>query len=77
MDIWTLNFIGLILNFTGTIFIWCDSANLSRYINPNEIILGGSKARRSFFWRHCLRLGLLLLGSGFLFQLYALWCSPR
>jgi hypothetical protein len=67
----TMEKLGLILNFAGTVVIWIDAFVLSSYIAPNQIILRGDAGCKILISKFFLHVGLLLVLTGFLLQLLA------
>jgi hypothetical protein len=61
----TVTSLGLLLNIVGVMFVW-------RYGLPwNYVEIEATPEMRAHAWR--ARIGILLIGVGFLVQLIALW----
>ena len=67
----TLNIIGLVCGFAGSILWFCDGHRVAKIFTANSFTIGYGKEYDTLFWRYCGRVGIAMVGIGFLLQLVA------
>ena len=66
----TINSIGLVLDIIGAVFIFCESLKMGiRYDENGNSIPGAECGKSNLFYRNIGKIGLVLIGFGFLLQL--------
>jgi len=59
----------LALNFIGTLLVFLDSCRMANRLPEDGITLGYDETHKTWYWRWCGRVGIALVGIGFLLSL--------
>ena len=63
--------LGLFPGFVGSVLLFADSWRTSQCFSDDGVTLGWPHRYRTWFWRLCGRLGIGMVGLGFLTSLIA------
>jgi hypothetical protein len=66
-----LTIIGLIFGFIGAVLVFADGWRVASRFSQDGVKLGYGKEYSGYFWNICGRVGIALIGFGFLAQLIA------